>query len=590
MPRSDNRFELRPGRIRSQGSTKRARSFLSRVSRSISRAGGTSGRVHGRIRQRGSYQGRRRVVVKARIVRLSTSSVAALTQHLKYIRRDSAHSPDDRGTLFDGTSGNKELRTFAERASEDRHHFRFIVSPEDGKEMSDLKPFVRDLMSQMEQDLDTPPDWVGAVHTDTGRPHAHIVIRGRRQDGSDLVMPRDYISYGVRECAEDLVQLELGPETSLERRQKSIREITSNNFTRLDAQILRLADHNQHIDLSSAPSGFKLQYAARLKHLGRLGLANKQSALVSSLNPNLKTTLQAMQSRRDIIKLMHKAMKAAPERQTGQQLIFDPADPHTITVTGAIHAKGFGGESHDTPFLILDGLDGRIHYVALGRDRDISELKRGMIVSANPHKLRPRPSDKTVHQIALENAGTYSETLHRTFDPKASENFIKSHIRRLEALRRAGRTERLQDGSWKIASDHLVQAEAFERAKASRAGTDVQIESHLPLSAQIEAIGAVWLDRERDLHQHSSSFANDVYSAIDARREFLIRAGYLKSTSDVVDANVLIALEATDLREAAATLSTKLGKPYRALEQARNFEGIYRKAVNRPSGRYAIIE
>jgi len=36
-------------------------------------------------------------------------------------------------------------RAFAERCDGDRHHFRFIVSPDDAEQLSDLKAFTRDL-------------------------------------------------------------------------------------------------------------------------------------------------------------------------------------------------------------------------------------------------------------------------------------------------------------------------------------------------------------------------------------------------------------------------------------------------------------
>jgi hypothetical protein len=36
---------------------------------------------------------------------------------------------------------------------EDRHHFRFIVAPEDAAELSDMKVFTRDIMADAERDL-----------------------------------------------------------------------------------------------------------------------------------------------------------------------------------------------------------------------------------------------------------------------------------------------------------------------------------------------------------------------------------------------------------------------------------------------------
>jgi type IV secretory pathway VirD2 relaxase len=43
-------------------------------------------------------------------------------------------------------------RAFAERCEDDRHHFRFIISPGDGAALGDLKTFTRELMRDVEKD------------------------------------------------------------------------------------------------------------------------------------------------------------------------------------------------------------------------------------------------------------------------------------------------------------------------------------------------------------------------------------------------------------------------------------------------------
>ena len=52
--------------------------------------------------------------------------------------------------MFDAGCDRADERAFAERCKDDRHHFRFIVSPEDAGEMTDLRAFTRDLAQQME--------------------------------------------------------------------------------------------------------------------------------------------------------------------------------------------------------------------------------------------------------------------------------------------------------------------------------------------------------------------------------------------------------------------------------------------------------
>src|SRR3546814_10617527 len=84
--------------------------------------------------------------------------------------------------LFGPETEAADAKAFAERTQDDRHHFRFIVSPEDAPEMSDLKTFARELMGQMEKDLGTKLDWVGVDHWNTDNPHVHIILRGRRSE------------------------------------------------------------------------------------------------------------------------------------------------------------------------------------------------------------------------------------------------------------------------------------------------------------------------------------------------------------------------------------------------------------------------
>jgi type IV secretory pathway VirD2 relaxase len=119
---------------------------------------------------------------------------------------------------------------FAERCDGDRHQFRIIVSPEDADQMEALKPFVRDLMTRMERDLDTELDWVAVDHHNTGHPHSHIIIRGQDDLGKDLIMTRDYVSHGIRHQAQDLVTLELGPELEFDRQMKMARDVEAERF------------------------------------------------------------------------------------------------------------------------------------------------------------------------------------------------------------------------------------------------------------------------------------------------------------------------------------------------------------------------
>lgn len=81
--------------------------------------------------------------------------------------------------------------------------------------MSNLQAFTRDLMTTAEQDLGTRLEWVAVEHHNTEHPHVHLFVRGRTDDGSDLVISRGYIREGMRARAQTLVTIELGPRTSV---------------------------------------------------------------------------------------------------------------------------------------------------------------------------------------------------------------------------------------------------------------------------------------------------------------------------------------------------------------------------------------
>ena len=99
-------------------------------------------------------------------------------------------------------------RAFLNRGRQDRHQIRFIVSSEDGVELSDLRTITRDLRQQMEANLGTKRDWIAVDHHNTGHPHSHILVRGVTEDGKTLNIAGDYVACGIRERASEIVTRE----------------------------------------------------------------------------------------------------------------------------------------------------------------------------------------------------------------------------------------------------------------------------------------------------------------------------------------------------------------------------------------------
>jgi type IV secretory pathway VirD2 relaxase len=130
-------------------------------------------------------------------------------------------------------------------AKGDRHHFRFIVAPEDAEQLSDLKAFTRDLMTQAERNLGTRLDWVGVDHWNTDNPRIHVIVHGKDEDGRDPVIARDYISHGMRARAAHLATLELGLRADFEIRLEA--QVETDRWTKLDRMLAREAAHHDGI-------------------------------------------------------------------------------------------------------------------------------------------------------------------------------------------------------------------------------------------------------------------------------------------------------------------------------------------------------
>lgn len=600
----ETRFEPKLGRIRHRGDGKRAKSYLLRVVRAMSRAGPGPSQSFGSRRAR--YLSRtfaRRVVVKARIVKLDAGGAAAQRLHLRYIERDAVGQNGEKGKLFDRTKDEADGKAFLERGANDRHQFRLIVSPEDGAEMHDLKAFARDFVGAMESDLETRLDWVAAAHYDTAHPHVHLVIGGKRdapdrRGRRDLVIPRKYISCVMRERASELVTIELGPQTELEVRRKLGSEVVQERFTRLDRQIADKATDNI-LDLRGDEDRQKWRrrlHLARLKKLERLGLAERAGRLQWRFANNWRQTLTRLGERGDIIKTLNaKLTERGLHRAVAADSVFDPADAGAKPIVGRVLATGAADEIHDRAYAIIDAADGRAVYVDLGAGSETA-LKRDQIVRVAPAKTAPKPADETIAKIASANKGRYSPAAHLQREEGARAEFVEAHVRRLEALRRAGHVERFSDGSWAVPPDYLERTEQYERDRAKNAPVRTQVLSSLPLDQQVRAIGATWLDRQlaegADKKLGDAGFGAEARAACAARRTFLLREGFISenAANKRLPMSVLRALERRDLKEAAEPLSRELRKPYAELDQRGRVEGVYACAIDRPSGRYAVIE
>ncbi|WP_179783993.1 relaxase/mobilization nuclease domain-containing protein [Rhizobium sp. AN5] len=88
------------------------------------------------------------------------ATARSVDAHLCYLERDGVTKDGAKGRVYSAFEDEADGKAFVERGRDDRHQFRFIVAPEDAADMADMRSFTRDLMKQMESDLDTRLDWV----------------------------------------------------------------------------------------------------------------------------------------------------------------------------------------------------------------------------------------------------------------------------------------------------------------------------------------------------------------------------------------------------------------------------------------------
>jgi type IV secretory pathway VirD2 relaxase len=344
------------------------------------------------------------VVIKARVIRHQGTRyrAAPMAVHLRYLRREGVSRDGAPAEMFD-RNGPADHDAFAARTEDDRHHFRFIVSPEDAEQLQDLRATTRDLMARAERDLGTRLDWVAVDHWNTDNPHLHVLVRGVTDDGPDLVISRDYISRGFREQAEALVSLELGPRTEAEIAASLDREVNAGRWTSLDRRLRDLADAGMgDIDLR-ALGGRHVAGEGRLigraQHLERLGLARSERVGRWTLASDLEPQLRALGERGDIIKSLHRAMQGR-ERDPASIMIegAELGEP----VFGKLVERGLHDELSGRAYAVVDGVDGRLHHFRFSDLGETGDTPLGGLVEIRMRVANGAPPRlETVHRSDL---------------------------------------------------------------------------------------------------------------------------------------------------------------------------------------------
>ena len=609
----DDPFEPKLGRIRAQ-TPKAPKSFRGKVIHAVSRAGGRSGVRNGsmvggkfgrgagvaRVVSSGAPKGARarRAVVKARIVKLAGKGAQAAAAHLRYLQRDGVTRNGQKGELYGPQLDRVDAKDFMSRCEGDRHQFRFIVSPEDAGQYDSLKELTRKVMVQVEQDVGTRLDWVAVDHFNTGHPHTHIIVRGRDDQGKDLIIAPEYMKEGFRERVQAQVSLDLGPRSDMEIASARRVEVTQERLTSIDRQLLRDADDMGRVQSTHVDGFTQTLRTGRLVQLERFGLAEPIAAGQWRLREDMEQTLRRMGERGDIIKSLHQSL-------TARGIAANLAEGHihdgiaviagkATAVTGRLVERGLADELTDRHYVVVETLDGRIHYADIGAGDRTAPLPSGAILQLTPNKPEVRPADLTIAEVARSSDGYYSVEAHLRFDRSARQSFAETHARRLEAIRRTtGGVTRDPDGRFLIGPDYIEKALEFEMRAARQTPMKVDVLSDKSLVDQIRYPGVTWLDyelaAERKVMYGQAGFGREVRTALGSRMQWLIEEG-IASAETPLGAAALANLRNRELKATADQVAKEMGKSYATTRPGDQIEGILRKGIVIGGRKYAVVD
>lgn len=328
---------------------------------------------------------RQRVVVKALVSRHLGKGFergAPLAAHVAYLGRTGAGQDGARPDFFDRGPDEVDAVATTREWNQDRHHFRFIISPEHGDRIADLRRFTRETLRRVGEDLGEPAlAWIATCHHDTDQPHTHVLIRGRRSSGRDLVMPRSYIGYGFRARAQEVAHELLGDLSRNEAERRIWRETQADRFTGFDRRLLQAADADLEVeDGVGGTDAWSALLRGRLRHLEALGLATRRGHRFR-LHDGLERELRGLQLRRDVIRTLQQR-----RLDMGRQ----PAELGDAPVKGRVVKAGHFDELGGSSWVIVRDAEGLEHFARLRFGQSAPGIGRSIELVPTPRGAQLR--------------------------------------------------------------------------------------------------------------------------------------------------------------------------------------------------------
>jgi hypothetical protein len=178
---------------------------------------------------------------------------------------------------------------------------------------------------------------------------------------------------------------------------------------------------------------------------------------------------------------------------------------------------------------------------------------------------------------------------------KDPEAYVRSHVRRLEALRRAGHVERIDADHWKVPRDIVERGQAYDLSQGGD-GLRVRTLSTLNLEQQIGSHGATWLDRELVARERvaiaDSGFGRQVNNALSRRSLRLVEMGHATAKDGKIHIPVrtVTTLLRQEVERVGQQMARERGLTYVPANAGEYVSGRLAGVASLVSGRFAMIE
>ena len=541
-----------------------------------------------------------RVVVKVHVSRHRPGKVhGSVLRHVSYVGRESASLDGKHGVFYDATREGLDARQIVKAWEQDRHHFRLIVSAENAGDLPDTNKYIRTVMARVERDLGTSLQWLAVNHYNTDNPHTHILCRGIKQDNTDLVIPRQYVSYGIRRRAEEVATEILGPRSAEDIRREQDSQIEAERFTALDRMIERHLESGK-IDLHPDKRiGFgaddRTRILGRLQFLQTMDLAKKGRGTWWMLDPEFGFKLRDLGQRNDIIKVLY----ATLGNQAGYVERLGTRDALAEPILGALVAKGSVDEISDRQFVVVRDVVGRLYYSQVPEDDSFRRAQAGAVVELGAKAYRGNVLAAEITMVAQNHGGVYTAADHAAFlakqHPEVTPDQAVARIRPATAKlvfvagHNGAGVEQMAENQFRI------DAPVFERFTSARRGqTDLRIVSAYSLDQQVEARAFTWLDRQLFEQTPQSSWKGQFAEALKHRRQWLVGQGLAEFTGPdqkaiTLKAGAVAHLRSVEFRQVLADIAGEFKRPAIRLPREVIITGRYTGSRELQAGPVAMI-